>query len=158
MAGYCSIRNAYFSAEAGYWEISLIEKKSLTTNSLSHRVSVWKKVQSMSKPHSFGGQKQTKNLSFDKISATFCTQKLFKKTVSTPYWEWILLSNVSYQCKKWWFFANNCPFEPTFAPSPRLHLLLRRGCKCILGTPQKRLRQHRLKEATAKHRFADGKR
>ena len=26
MAGYCSIRNAYYSAEAGYWEISLVEK------------------------------------------------------------------------------------------------------------------------------------
>jgi len=26
MAGYCSIRNAYCSAEAGYWEISLVEK------------------------------------------------------------------------------------------------------------------------------------
>ena len=41
--GYCSIRNAYYSAEAGYWGMSLIEKKSLTTNSHSHRVTVRKK-------------------------------------------------------------------------------------------------------------------
>ena len=37
------------------------------------------KAQIGAKSHSFGGQKQTKTLSFDKISATFCTQKLFKK-------------------------------------------------------------------------------
>ena len=32
---------------------------------------------------------------------------------------------------------NNCPFEPTFAPSPSLHLQIRGGYICTLWSPQK---------------------
>ena len=41
--------------------------------------------------------------------------------------------------------ANNCPFEPTVAPSPSLQVLQRRGCKCTLVSPQNRLQRQFLR-------------
>ncbi len=60
-------------------------------------------------------------------------------------WRGICTRMVSLDTKSEGCIANNCPFEPTFAPSPSLHLLLQGDHTCTLVSPQKHLRRTRFK-------------